>query len=353
MRLYLLFVLLCLFSSVFAQQKKPLDHDAYEVWNRTHASNVSNNGQWAFLSVGPDEKDTELRIVSLADDRSYAIPRGETIRFTKDSRYIVTLVKAFKDSVKQATRDKKKPEESPKDSIGIITLDTGDLFKAARVKSFRLPKENGGWVAYLLEKEIAKKDSTANKKKKPSEPEEEKKSKPETQPEQKPETKEVKKEDPKDSKKKKRKKAEGTTLVLRNLQTGAETRYNHVISYAFTESGSYLIFAAADKDSTADGIYAIRTSTGDTTAILAGAGDYKKITTDESSLHLAFIANRDSFNTEQQEYALYYWPIGPRNKAKKNRPIWNKGHTTGLVGQRTRQPLLFQRRQAPLFWHRT
>lgn len=325
MRLCLLFVLLCLFSSVFAQQKKPLDHDAYEVWNRTRASNISDNGQWAFLSAGPDEKDTELRIMSLTDDRSYAIPRGETIRFTKDSQYVITLIKAFKDSVKQATRDKKKPEESPKDSIGIITLDTGDLFKAARVKSFKLPKENGGWVAYLLEKEIAKKDSTANKKKKPSEPEEEKKSKPETQPEQKPETKEVKKEDPKDSKKKKRKKAEGTTLVLRNLQTGAETRYNHVISYAFTESGSYLIFAAANKDSTADGIYAIRTSTGDTTAILTGAGDYKKITTDESSLHLAFIANRDSFNAEQQEYALYYWPVGSRNKAKKIAQSGTKG----------------------------
>ena len=171
---YLLSVLLCLSPLVFAQQKKPLDHDAYDVWNRTHASNISDNGQWAFLSVGPDEKDTELRIVSLADDRAYAIPRGESIRFTKDSHYVITLIKAFKDSVKQAKRDKKKPEESPKDSIGIVTLATGDIFKAARVKSFKLPKEASGWVAYLLEKEIAKKDSTANKKKraKPSEPEE-------------------------------------------------------------------------------------------------------------------------------------------------------------------------------------
>ncbi|MDE2799856.1 MAG: hypothetical protein OXI94_14435, partial [Gemmatimonadota bacterium] len=101
---YLLSVLLCLSPLVFAQGKKPLDHDVYDVWNRTHASNISDNGQWAFLSIGPDEKDTELRITSLADDRSYAIPRGESIRFTKDSHYIVTLIKAFKDSVKQAKR---------------------------------------------------------------------------------------------------------------------------------------------------------------------------------------------------------------------------------------------------------
>ena len=324
----LLSVLLCLSPLVFAQQKKPLDHNVYDVWNRTHTSNISDNGQWAFLSIGPDEKDTELRIASLTDDRSYAIPRGESIQFTRDSHYIITLIKAFKDSVKQAKRDKKKPEESPKDSLGIITLPTGDIFKAARVKSFKLPKENGGWVAYLLEKEIAKKDSTANKKKKAPEPEEKKEEqtpKTEKQPEQKPGSEEAKKEEPKDSKKKKRKKAEGTTLVLRNLQTSAETRYNHVISYAFTESGSYLIFAAANKDSTADGIYAIRTSTGDTTAILTGAGDYKKITTDESSLLLAFIANRDSFNAEQQEYALYYWPVGSRNKGKEIARSGTKG----------------------------
>ena len=346
----LLSVLLSLSPLVFAQGKKPLDHDAYDLWNRTRASNISDNGQWAFLSVGPDEKDTELRIVSLADDRAYAIPRGETIRFTKDSRYIVTLIKAFKDSVKQAKRDKKKPEESPKDSLGIITLATGDIFKAARVKSFKLPKENGGWVAYLLEKEIAKKDSTANKRKKAKTPESEEKgeqkseqekqektSKPEMKEGQKvkkkeeikpsetqvkkeqksPKKEEAKKEDPKDSKKKKRRKAEGTTLVLRNLQTSIETRYNHVISYAFTENGAYLIFAAANKDSTADGIYAIRTSTGDTTAILTGAGDYKKIISDESSRHLAFIANRDSFNAEQKEYALYHWRVGSSDKAKE------------------------------------
>ena len=58
------------------------------------------------------------------------------------------------------------------------------------------------------------------------------------------EPKTLKKEEPK---KKKRRKAEGTTLVLRNLQTSAETRYNHVISYAFTENGAYLIFPPPTK----------------------------------------------------------------------------------------------------------
>ena len=352
MRFYicLLSVLLSLSPLVFAQGKKPLDHDAYDLWNRTRASNISDNGQWAFLSVGPDEKDTELRIVSLADDRAYAIPRGETIRFTKDSRYIVTLIKAFKDSVKQAKRDKKKPEESPKDSLASSPLprETYLRLRASNPSNYPKKTENGSPICSkkksqkeTVQRTKEKKQNHPNLKKrenrKSEQEKQEKTSKPEmkegqqvkkkeeikpsetqAKKEQKPsEKEEAKKEDPKDSKKKKRRKAEGTTLVLRNLQTSIETRYNHVISYAFTENGAYLIFAAANKDSTADGIYAIRTSTGDTTAILTGAGDYKKIISDESSRHLAFIANRDSFNAEQQEYALYHWRVGSSDKAKE------------------------------------
>jgi len=322
MRLYIRVVLIFLFanSSLHAQEKKPLDHDAYEIWNQIRANQISNNGQWTFFSFGPDEKDTELRIKNTANDQSYVIPRGESVRFTNNSQYVVTLIKALKDSVKQAKRDKKKPEESPKDSLGIATLTTGDVFKAERIKSFKLPKESDGWVAYLHEKIAVKKDSTKSKQKKEEKPNEESS---ETQSEQKPETKEVqkpeetKKEDEKDDKKKKRKKAEGTTLVLRNLETSTETQYANVVSYVFTENGDWLIFAAANKDSTADGLYAIRTATGDSIALLTGPGDYKKITYDEGNNHLVFIANRDSFKADQQEYALYYWRIGSRDLAKE------------------------------------
>ena len=316
----LLFALLIASQTLSAQEKKPLDHDVYDIWNSVRAHNIAKNGQWIFLSVGPAEKDTELRIKSLSDDRSYVSPRAESIQFTNDSQYIVTLIKAFKDSVKQAKRDKKKPEESPKDSLGIITLESGNIFKTGRIQSYKLPKEGSGWVAYLLEKEIAKADSSENKKK--EETKEEKTSEPENQPEQKPETKEeekseeTQKEKQKDDKKKKRKKAEGTQLVLRNLQTGTETCYGNVVSHAFTENGQWLIYAAANKDSTADGLYAIRTTTGDSIALLTGPGDYKNIAYDESNTHLAFIANRDSFNADQQEYALYYWRMGSSDRAK-------------------------------------
>ena len=46
----------------------------------------------------------------------------------------------------------------PKNNLGIVNLSTGDLFSADRVKSFKLPKEAGGWIAYHLEKSDKKKE---------------------------------------------------------------------------------------------------------------------------------------------------------------------------------------------------
>ncbi|MBT3604005.1 MAG: prolyl oligopeptidase family serine peptidase [Candidatus Latescibacteria bacterium] len=334
LRLSLLLALILTTQSM-AQEKKALDHDAYELWNRTNAQGISNNAKWIFLSIGPEQKDSELHIKSLTDDRVYIIPRGESPRFDNNNQYLATLVKAFKDSVKQAKEDKKKPEESPKDSLAIITLETGDTLKIGRVKSFKMPKEGGDVIAYLLEKKViekkdstdVKQDSTEVKKEegtsktkseeeqlkpetKESEKQEETKKPEETQKEEK--STEAKEEEKKEDKKKDRKKSEGTELVLRNLKSGKETRYAHVVSYHLSEDGKHLVYAAASKDSTADGLYAINTNTRDSVAILTGPADYKKITLHEKGDQLTFVTNRDSFGAEQQEYTLYHW----KTKAK-------------------------------------
>jgi len=335
-----------------AQEKKALSHDAYDIWNRTLGHNISNDGKWIFLSVGPEEKDSELRVKSLTDDRVYIIPRGESPRFDNNNQYLATLVKALKDSVKQAKKDKKKPEESPKDTLAVLTLATGETFKIGRVKSFKMPEEGRDIVAYLMEKKLeAKKDSTesmsdstkvkeeagtskANEEEKSSESEPQASEKqaevkkpeikePEETKNPEKEEKSSEAENKKKDNKKDRKKAEGTELVLRDLKSGLETLYAHVVSYHLSEDGKHLIYAAASKDSTADGIYAINTATRDSVAILSGPADYKKITLHEKGDQLTFITNRDSFNTDQQEYTLYYWKTktqAPKQIAKLGTP---------------------------------
>lgn len=293
-QLFIIFGLLTV--TVFAanaQQKKPFDHDVYDLWNHINESAISNNGDWVLFSLGPREKDAELRVKGTASDRFYRVARGEKAEFSADSKFAVFQIKAFADSVKQAKRDKKKDEQMPKDSLGILNLDTGDIIRVARVKSFQMPEKAGGWVAYLLEKAIAKKD-TSEKKAEATE-----------------KGKELgeKKPDKKDDEKKK-KKAEGTELVLRNLNSGEESVFADAVSYHFSDNGKWLVYTAANKDSSADGIFAVETTSGKATPILTGAGDYKQVALDEAGTQVAFLANRDDFQSDQPSYTFYYWKIG-------------------------------------------
>ena len=232
-----------------AQSKQPLDHDAYARWNRIEEEAISDDGRWALLSLGPEDGDAELRVKSLDTEQAYRVPRGVEAHFTADSRHVVFLIKPPKEDVRQAKRDGKKDDALPKDSLGLLALDTGALEKIAAVKSYKLPEEAGGVVAYLLEKPPA--DTTAAKDEKEQE-----------------EEKQEEEDEKKD--KKKKDKPEGTPLVLRTLATGAETRFEDAVAYRLSEDGRRLVYAASNKDGTADGVFSVETATGAATPLSSG-----------------------------------------------------------------------------------
>ncbi|MFQ5639798.1 MAG: prolyl oligopeptidase family serine peptidase, partial [bacterium] len=83
-----------------------------------------------------------------------------------------------------------------------------------------------------------------------------------------------------------------------------------VTEYLFSEDGAWLVYTASNKDSSADGIYAVEVETGAATAILAGKGDYKQAVIDEAGKQVAFLSNRDDVTSKQPAYKLYHWHIG-------------------------------------------
>ncbi|MFQ5570508.1 MAG: hypothetical protein ACE5G0_12575, partial [Rhodothermales bacterium] len=288
----LIVLLLANTPDALGQQKQPLDHSVYEIWNRITERAISDDGRWALFSLSPEERDAELRVKSLTSDQAYAIPRGVSARFSDDASFVAFRIKPPREAVRQAKRDKKKPDEQPKDSLGILNLATGEVVRVERVKSFKLPEEGNSWLAYLLEKPLATKDTT-----KAEEPKEEGAEK------------EAKEEDATDKKKKKDKK-EGTPLVLRNLATGSETRYEHVTAYHFSEDGRWLVYTASSKDGSTDGIFAVETASTATTPIMTGEGVYTHVALDEAGEQVAFLSNRDDYDADQPAFSLYHWRPG-------------------------------------------
>jgi dipeptidyl aminopeptidase/acylaminoacyl peptidase len=277
--LYSAAVLLLSPLAAMAQAKRPLDHDAYDIWKAVENESVSNDGRWMLYSLKLQYGDSELKVHDLRSDVTYSIPRAKSAQFTHDSRFVVALVAPEQALVKQAKRQKKTSDEQPKDSLAVLDLATGEFFRAEEVRSFKLPRDAGGWVAYLLEE--------AQQVQQEEQPQEEQES-------------EGKEND----------KKVGSVLVLRDLAAGSEVRYEVVTEYALAPQGQRLAYATSSKDGSADGVFVVDLENGSGTAILAGEGSYKSLSFAESGDQLAFLSNRDDYEADQPAFTLYHWRSG-------------------------------------------
>ena len=119
--LFVLFLCLLLPLTVSAQ-KKPLDHSVYDSWKGSVTSVLSRDGVYLVWGARPQKGDPEMHLVHLAMDRSTAYPRGTAPRFTHDNRFLLMTVVPAQADVDQARKDKKKPEEMPKNSLRLSSL---------------------------------------------------------------------------------------------------------------------------------------------------------------------------------------------------------------------------------------
>ncbi|UCD23505.1 MAG: S9 family peptidase [Gemmatimonadota bacterium] len=276
-----------------AQQKQSLDHESYDIWKTIVDTRISNDGRWISYSLNVREGDAELYVQSVNSGIAYTVPRGREAQFTHDGRFLVFKIKPELALVREAQKEKKKPDEQPKDSLGIMDLSDGEVFKVERVKSFELPEEGNEWVAYLLEKQTEKPDSSEEAESPAEEPVEE--------PEE---------EGQEEEKKEKKPGQIGTTLVLRDLASGDEQRYESVMAYAFSKNGDRLLFSASNKDGTADGLMVVEIGDLEVIQLMTGEGIYKNAAFDDDGEQVAFISNRDDFQADQPAFNLYHWREG-------------------------------------------
>jgi dipeptidyl aminopeptidase/acylaminoacyl peptidase len=268
------------------QQKRPLDHADYDRWNRIQGDIVSRDGRWLAYQLVPGDGDGSLRVRALAGDAAVTVARGAGASFTHDGRWVVARIAPMDSAVTQAKKDKKKPAEQPKDSLVFVGLSAAAPsvgFKAAGVKSFKVPEEGSGWVAYLLEKapdtkaggEAAAPGAAAQ----PAEP--------------KPDAGDEKPRTP-----------DGSTLVVRDLATGSERRFDHVVDYAFDRQGTVLYYTASGGDGAADGVFRVRPA-GDAEPVTVGEGRYLRLAIAGAGDRVAFVTDRDDRTAETPAFAVY------------------------------------------------
>src|SRR5262249_41760085 len=220
--------------------------------------------------------------------------------FTADSRYLIFTIEPNKADVLKARKEKKKPEEMPKNALGIMDLSNGQVTRVERAKNFQVPEDGAGYIAYSLE---AKPDPNrapedANTKKSEGAP---------TSDQQRGAS--AGRRSGRDNNNNNSKKKEyGTDLVLRNLATGSERTFTDALDYSFNKDAKTLVYTVSSKNEETNGIYAVTpgndAAPGD---LLTGKGKYSKLTWDEDQTQLAFISDRDDASAKQPKFKLYHW----------------------------------------------
>src|SRR3954451_19294638 len=166
--------LLCTFAllatMVSAQQaapaKRALTHQDYDSWRSILAQQVSRDGKIVAYAYVPQDGDGEIVVRNIATGVDWRAPRGyrpplpppddpgtnvaeyqaEQARllrpvFTRDSRFVAFSTEPTKAEVTKAKKEKKKPEDMPKNGLSIMDLSNGTLKHIERVKTFRVPED--------------------------------------------------------------------------------------------------------------------------------------------------------------------------------------------------------------------
>ena len=285
-------------SAAVAQQR-PLEHDDVLRWTTIASPSLSPDGTWLAFVLSAMEGDPVLTVRAARQDGPEAVVRGVAPVFSSDSRFLVYQVPPVEVVVDSLKRDGKKGDDLPKDSLAVVEL--AALFQGGEprmeairvvgpVEGFEVASE-GGWVAYEpVEDEEEPEEPEGSEEPAAAEEEEEP----------------AAEEENEDEDEKDREKEEGAPLILLELDTGDETRYEHVTDYEFAEESAVLAFATSTEDGSGDGVHVVTLDDGpQRRTVMEGEGRYEQLAVGDDGERVAFLSDRDDYEADQPEFVLY------------------------------------------------
>lgn len=312
--------------------KKALTQADWDRWESIAAPTLSNDGRWAAFTVRPQVGDGRYVVRSTSGTTEYTIPLGYISRannsvpvrgaagaaatppaggggqLTADGRFAIATTQGTKVEVERAqkaaaaARAAARPAaaapviaaapgvaaapttpapapaaapdtSAPKGALVILDLQTGQQVAILGARSPRLAKESSRWMVYTPDSTPAART-------------------------------------PADSAGGGRgvggrgagggrgsaaaagpKRTYGSTIVLRNMATGAEEKLTNVLASTFDDSAKVLVYTIASRDSTQDGIYLRNLLTGTTTTLMKAPGNYRGVAFDRPQQQFVFMSD--------------------------------------------------------------
>jgi dipeptidyl aminopeptidase/acylaminoacyl peptidase len=329
--------------------KRPLTHQDYDSWRSILAQQVSRDGKFVAYAYVPQDGDGEIVVRNITTGVEWRAPRGyrppvpppddpgtnvaefqaEQARllrpvFTADTKFLVFSTEPTKAEVNKAKKEKKKPEDMPKNGLSIMDLSNGTVTRIERVKTFRVPEDGSGFIAYQMEAKAPTRPEPAASPSTSPEPGPSPSTEPTATPSTSPEPGASPSTEPSavapgnaepgakpESQRPGRsrnKKEYGTQLVLRNTTTAAEQKFNDVLDFTISKDAKTLVYSVSSRKEDTNGVYAVTTDSDATaTALLTGKGKYQRLTWDEDNTQLAFISDKEDAASKQPKFRVYHW----------------------------------------------
>lgn len=279
MHIKITFILILVTNVIVAQShKKPLDHSTYDIWNTIRNVRITNDGKWITYQLEPGEGDATLKLIDRNGDEQGSYSRSKKAAFTWDSEYLVWMISAPLDTIKAMRRRQVEKEDLPRDTLAILKLSDQTIEKIPDVKSYQLPDEWSGHLAYLLEPEKIPEDTvTADSlsvKPKPNNDE------------------------------------NGFTMILRDLRSSKQDTFRYVIDYHFSKYNKQLVFHSTGDSTFLPGIYHFDCKKSKLSPLFRHEGKYSRLIIDEQGNKVAFMADLDTSKHTIRNHSIYFWEAG-------------------------------------------
>lgn len=276
MKNFTLILFLFLSMNLFAQQpaKKILSIDDFAGWKTITGSSISNNGKYVAFELNPQKGDGNLIFVH--GNTTDTIQRGNKPKIGPENNFAVFHIKQPEKKIREAKKNKVKKDKMPKDSLGIFVFKNKKIIKYPNLKSFKVSEENAQWIAFLLEPEKAKKDTT---------------------------------EKEKPAKDKKIVKQPGDDLILFGIKSNDTLQFKNVTEYFISKNGAAIYFVQQTKDTvnTFSTLQRFDTKSENVKEIYTSAGWLKKMVSNEVGDNYAYLFSKDTI--DEKVYSLFYGAV--------------------------------------------
>jgi dipeptidyl aminopeptidase/acylaminoacyl peptidase len=150
MKRYIFSIVSILMVTASFAQKRPLDHSVYDSWQSISDLKSSNNGEWVIYKVDEQQGDSYAVFYNVLTKNQHKVDRVDRYSIHPTTgKAVFTLSPTYKES-REARIAKKRPNQMPKDSLGILNLSTGEIVKIPHLSNLEYGQQHSDHIVFEL-----------------------------------------------------------------------------------------------------------------------------------------------------------------------------------------------------------